>query len=71
MLHQLSVGDYHLCKVIGWGMLGRPIGGAEMLEYLELMRPYRHQVVRLLEVSGQAVKPRFGPRLTVEDHRGQ
>ena len=65
----LSVGDYHLCGVIGWSMLGRPIDDAEMLEYLEPMRPHRHRVVRLLEVSGQAVKPRFGPRMTIADHR--
>jgi 3-methyladenine DNA glycosylase/8-oxoguanine DNA glycosylase len=65
----LSVGDYHLCKVIGWSMLGRPIDDAQMLEYLEPLRPHRHRVVRLLEVSGQAVKPRFGPRMTIQDHR--
>ena len=65
----LSVGDYHLCAVIGWTMLGRPIDDAEMLEYLEPMRPHRHRVVRLLEVSGQAFKPRFGPRMTIQDHR--
>ena len=66
----LSVGDYHLCGVIGWTMLGRPIDDAEMIDYLEPMRPHRHRVVRLLEVSGQAVKPRFGPRITIQDHRG-
>ncbi len=65
----LSVGDYHLSAVIGWSMLGRPIDDAEMLSYLEPLRPHRHRVVRLLEVSGQAVKPRFGPRLTIQDHR--
>ena len=66
----LSVGDYHLCKVIGWSMLGRPIDDDEMVSYLEPMRPHRHRVVRLLEVSGQAVKPRFGPKMTIQDHRG-
>lgn len=66
----LSVGDYHLAGVIGWTMLGRPIDDAEMLQYLEPLRPHRHRAVRLLEVSGQAVKPRFGPRLTIQDHRG-
>ncbi len=65
----LSVGDYHLCGVIGWSMLGRPMDDAEMVAYLDPMRPHRHRVVRLLEVSGQAVKPRFGPRITIQDHR--
>ncbi len=65
----LSVGDYHLSGVVGWTMLGRPIDDAQMLEYLEPLRPHRHRAVRLLEVSGQAVKPRFGPRLTIQDHR--
>lgn len=65
----LSVGDYHLSGVVGWTMLGRPIDDAEMLQYLEPLRPHRHRAIRLLEVSGQAVKPRFGPRLTIQDHR--
>jgi 3-methyladenine DNA glycosylase/8-oxoguanine DNA glycosylase len=65
----LSVGDYHLAGVIGWTMLGRPIGDDEMLDYLEPLRPHRHRAVRLLEVSGQAFKPRFGPRPTIQDHR--
>jgi len=65
----LSVGDYHLSAVIGWSLLGRPIDDAEMVEYLAPWRPHRHRIVRLLEVSGQAVKPRFGPRMTVQDHR--
>ena len=65
----LSVGDYHLSGVVGWTMLGRPIDDIEMVEYLEPLRPHRHRAVRLLEVSGQAFKPRFGPRLTIQDHR--
>lgn len=65
----LSVGDYHLAGIVGWTMLGRPIDDAEMVEYLEPLRPHRHRVVRLLQVSGQAFKPRFGPRITIADHR--
>ena len=65
----LSVGDYHLAGVIGWTLLGRPIDDDEMVLYLEPLRPHRHRVVRLLEVSGQAFKPRFGPRITIQDHR--
>jgi 3-methyladenine DNA glycosylase/8-oxoguanine DNA glycosylase len=64
----VSVGDYHLAGFVGWALLGRPVDDAGMLEVLEPWRPHRQRVVRLLEVSGFA-KPRFGPRLTVQDHR--
>jgi len=58
----LSVGDYHLAKVVGWSLLGHPIDDPQMVELLEPMRPHRHRAVRLLEISGLAVNPRFGPR---------
>ncbi len=62
----VSVGDYHVPKMIGWTLLGRPVDDAGMLELLEPMRPHRHRVVRLLEVSGLASEPRRGPRLPVQ-----
>jgi 3-methyladenine DNA glycosylase/8-oxoguanine DNA glycosylase len=62
----LSVGDYHIPKMIGWTLLGRPVDDAVMLELLEPMRPHRHRVVRLLEVSGLAYEPRRGARLPVQ-----
>jgi 3-methyladenine DNA glycosylase/8-oxoguanine DNA glycosylase len=65
----LSVGDYHIPKLIGWTLLGRPIADAEMVELLEPMRPHRHRVVRLLEASGLAYEPRRGSRLPVQDIR--
>ena len=61
----LSVGDYHLAKVVGWSLLGHPIDDAGMVELLEPLRPHRHRAVRLLEVSGLATKPRFGPRAPI------
>ncbi|OBI84603.1 DNA-3-methyladenine glycosylase [Mycobacterium sp. E740] len=61
----LSVGDYHLAKMVGWSLLGHPIDDAEMVELLEPLRPHRHRAVRLLEVSGLAVLPRFGPRMAI------
>src|SRR5204863_9946916 len=63
----LSVGDYHLAKLIGWTLLGRPIDDAQMVELLEPMRPHRYRAVRLLEVSGMARNPRFGPRQAVRN----
>jgi 3-methyladenine DNA glycosylase/8-oxoguanine DNA glycosylase len=63
----VSVGDYHIPKMIGWTLLGRPVDDAAMLEVLEPMRPHRHRVVRLLEVSGLAYEPRRGARLPVQN----
>jgi 3-methyladenine DNA glycosylase/8-oxoguanine DNA glycosylase len=62
----LSVGDYHIPKMIGWTLLGHPVDDAVMLELLEPMRPHRHRVVRLLEASGLAYEPRRGARLPVQ-----
>jgi 3-methyladenine DNA glycosylase/8-oxoguanine DNA glycosylase len=65
----LSVGDYHLAKVVGWTLLGHPIDDPEMVELLEPLRPHRHRAVRLLEVSGLARNPRFGARQAIPDLR--
>jgi 3-methyladenine DNA glycosylase/8-oxoguanine DNA glycosylase len=62
----VSVGDYHIPKMIGWTLLGRPVDDDVMLELLEPMRPHRHRVVRLLEASGLAYEPRRGARLPVQ-----
>lgn len=64
----VSVGDYHLAGFVGWALVGRPLDDDRMVELLEPWRPHRYRVIRLLECSGFA-KPRFGPRLTVQDHR--
>lgn len=65
----LSVGDYHVAKMIGWTLLGHAIDDDEMIELLEPMRPHRHRVVRLLYASGLAHEPRRGPRLPVQNIR--
>jgi 3-methyladenine DNA glycosylase/8-oxoguanine DNA glycosylase len=62
----VSIGDYHIPKMIGWTLLGRPVDDDVMLELLEPMRPHRHRVVRLLEASGLAYEPRRGARLPVQ-----
>jgi 3-methyladenine DNA glycosylase/8-oxoguanine DNA glycosylase len=62
----LSVGDYHLSAYVGWALAGRPLDDDGMVELLEPWRPHRYRVVRLLESSGFA-RPRFGPRVTVQD----
>jgi 3-methyladenine DNA glycosylase/8-oxoguanine DNA glycosylase len=64
----VSVGDFHLSAFVGWALAGRPLDDDGMVELLERWRPHRYRVVRLLECSG-VTKPRFGPRMTVQDHR--
>ena len=64
----LSVGDYHLSAHVGWSLTGRPLDDDGMVALLEPWRPHRYRVVRLLECSGVRT-PRFGPRMTVQDHR--
>ncbi|GAA1239859.1 3-methyladenine DNA glycosylase [Kitasatospora nipponensis] len=65
----VSVGDYHLANHVGWALAGRPRSTDEQM--LELLAPYtgqRHRVCRLIALTGTRA-PRFGPRLTPEDHR--
>lgn len=64
----VSVGDYHLAAFVGWALIGQPVDDDGMLALLEPWRPHRFRVIRLLGLSG-ASKPRFGPRLTIQDHR--
>ena len=65
----LSIGDYHLAKVVGWSLLGQPIDDDAMVAVLAPLRPHRHRAVRLLEVSGLARNPRFGARQAIPDLR--
>lgn len=63
-----SVGDYHLPALVGWALLGKPVDDDGMLELLEPWRGNRERVMRLITASGFS-KPRFGPRMTIQDHR--
>lgn len=66
----VSVGDYHLPNLVGWALAGRRGDDAAMLELLEPFRGHRYRVIRYLLMSGVTARaPRYGPRLTVEDHR--
>ncbi len=64
----VSVGDYHLPKVVGWALIGKPVDDDGMLELLEPWRGHRQRVMRLIGASGFHA-PRFGPRMTIQDHR--
>jgi len=63
-----SFGDYHLPALVGWALTGAPVDDDGMLSLLEPWAGQRQRVMRLIECSGFA-KPRFGPRMTVQDHR--
>ena len=63
-----SVGDYHLPALVGWALIGKPVDDDGMLELLEPWRGHRQRVMRLITASGFA-KPKFGPRITIQDHR--
>ena len=65
----LSVGDFHLAKMVGWRLLGREIDDPAMVELLEPLRPHRHRAVRLLEVTGPAHAPRVAPRRAIPNLR--
>lgn len=65
----VSVGDYHLPAVVGWALIGTPVDDDGMLELLSPWPGHRQRVMRLIESSGFA-KPRFGARMTIQDHRG-
>ena len=66
---QVAVGDYHLAAFVGWALTGKRVDDAGMLELLEPWRGHRQRVVRMLYLSG-FTKPAFGPRMTIQDHRG-
>jgi 3-methyladenine DNA glycosylase/8-oxoguanine DNA glycosylase len=63
-----SVGDYHLPALVGWALVGQPVDDDGMLELLEPWRGHRERVMRLITASGFS-KPKFGPRMTIQDHR--
>jgi len=63
-----SFGDYHLPAVVGWALAGSPVDDDGMAELLAPWAGQRQRIMRLIEASGFA-KPRFGARITVEDHR--
>ena len=66
---EVSVGDYHLHDIVGWALTGGPVDDDGMLELLEPWRGHRQRVVRIILASGFR-KPRFGPKMTIQDHRG-
>nr|WP_306341574.1 MULTISPECIES: 3-methyladenine DNA glycosylase [Sinomonas] len=64
----VSVGDFHLAKFVGYALTGERTDDAGMLRLLEPWRGQRQRVVRLLGLSGVRA-PRYGAKMTIQDHR--
>ncbi len=65
----IAVGDYHLAAYVGAALTGRRTDDAGMLRLLEPWNGQRQRVVRMIQSTGFR-KPTFGPRMTIQDHRG-
>jgi 3-methyladenine DNA glycosylase/8-oxoguanine DNA glycosylase len=64
----VSVGDYHIPKLVGWALVGEAVDDARMLELLEPYAGQRYRAIRLIELSGLG-PPRRGPRMPARDYR--
>ncbi len=64
----ISVGDYHLAHFVGYALTGERTDDAGMLRLLAPWRGHRQRIVRMLYLSGVRA-PRYGARMTVQDHR--
>jgi 3-methyladenine DNA glycosylase/8-oxoguanine DNA glycosylase len=65
----VSVGDFHLPHTVGVALTGHRVDDAGMLELLAPYVGQRYRACALIELSGVR-SPRYGPRLTIQDHRG-
>lgn len=64
----VSVGDYHLAKDVGFALSGQRVDDAGMLELLGPYAGHRYRACVFIGLSGVRA-PRYGPRLTIQDHR--
>lgn len=65
----VAVGDYHLPAIVGSALIGERVDDAGMLELLAPYAGHRYRAICYIGLSGFR-KPRFGPRMTIQDHRG-
>lgn len=64
---EVSFGDYHVAKDIGWVLTGTPVGDDALAELLAPYAGHRYRVQRLLELGGHH-RPRRGPRTSTPTH---
>jgi hypothetical protein len=54
--------------MVGWALIGKPVDDDGMLELLAPWAGHRQRIMRLITASGFR-KPKFGPRMTIPEHR--
>jgi 3-methyladenine DNA glycosylase/8-oxoguanine DNA glycosylase len=64
---EVSFGDYHVAKDIGWALTGTAVDDDDLAELLAPYAGHRYRVQRLLELGGHR-RPRRGARMTLPTH---
>ncbi|MFF4619734.1 DNA-3-methyladenine glycosylase family protein [Nonomuraea jabiensis] len=64
----VSVGDYHLAKLVGYALTGEKTDDPGMLRLLEPYQGHRHRATVLVWLTGLR-PPARGPRMSVRDYR--
>jgi len=64
---EVSFGDYHVAKDIGWTLTGTPVDDDGLAELLAPYAGHRYRVQRLLELAGRR-RPRRGARMSTPTH---
>ncbi|WP_188191437.1 DNA-3-methyladenine glycosylase family protein [Nonomuraea sp. SYSU D8015] len=64
----VSVGDFHLAKLVGYALTGEKTDDPGMLRLLEPYQGHRHRATVLVWLSGLR-PPARGPRMPVRDYR--
>ncbi|MEV0591221.1 DNA-3-methyladenine glycosylase family protein [Nonomuraea cavernae] len=64
----VSVGDFHLAKIVGYALTGATTDDPGMLRLLEPYRGHRHRAAVLITLTGLRA-PARGPRMPARDYR--
>ncbi|WP_181612122.1 DNA-3-methyladenine glycosylase family protein [Nonomuraea soli] len=64
----VSVGDFHLAKIVGYALTGEKTDDAGMMRLLEPYEGHRHRATIVIGLSGLR-PPARGPRNSVRDYR--
>ncbi|TMR15866.1 DNA-3-methyladenine glycosylase 2 family protein [Nonomuraea turkmeniaca] len=64
----VSVGDFHLAKIVGYALTGEKTDDPGMLRLLEPYEGHRHRATVLITLSGLR-PPARGPRMPARDYR--
>ncbi|MER6943300.1 DNA-3-methyladenine glycosylase 2 family protein [Nonomuraea sp. NPDC000554] len=64
----VSVGDFHLAKIVGYALTGEKTDDPGMLRLLAPYEGHRHRATVLIALTGLRPPPR-GPRMPVRDYR--